>query len=81
MATIQIRDIPEDVYEGIRERARSAGQSLQAYMRAEVIENQRRRDRTAAMFAELDELMARDRGTGVTTEQIVADIREGRDSR
>jgi antitoxin FitA len=79
MATIQIRDIPDDVYEGIRQRARAAGQSLQAYMRAEVIANERRRERTAAIFAELDELLARDRGTGVTTEQIVADIREDRD--
>jgi plasmid stability protein len=79
MATIQIRDIPDDVYEGIRERARAAGQSLQAFMRAEVIENERRRERTAAVFAELDELMARDRGTGVTMEQIVADLREDRE--
>jgi plasmid stability protein len=79
MATIQIRDIPDDVYEGIRKQAKAAGQSLQAYMRAEVIENQRRRERTAAMFAELEEVLAQDRGTGVTTEQILADLREDRE--
>ncbi|MGH3906512.1 MAG: FitA-like ribbon-helix-helix domain-containing protein [Pseudonocardiaceae bacterium] len=28
MATIQIRDVPEDAYETIRRRARAAGQSI-----------------------------------------------------
>lgn len=37
VATIQIRDIPEEVYETIRLRARAAGQSIQAYMRDQVI--------------------------------------------
>lgn len=38
MATIQVREIPEDAYEVIRRRARAAGQSIQAYMRDVVIE-------------------------------------------
>lgn len=38
MATIQIRDIPEDAYEAIRRRAKSHGQSIQAYMREVVID-------------------------------------------
>ena len=33
MATIQIRDIPDDVHEQLQRQARDAGQSLQAYMR------------------------------------------------
>jgi len=33
MATIQIRDIPDDAYELIRQQAQAAGQSLQAFMR------------------------------------------------
>jgi len=33
VATIQIRDIPDDVHEALQRRAREAGQSLQAYMR------------------------------------------------
>lgn len=37
MATIQVREIPEDAYEVLRRRARRAGQSLQAYMRDEVV--------------------------------------------
>jgi antitoxin FitA len=37
MALIQIRDVPEETYETIRRRARAAGQSIQAYMRAHLI--------------------------------------------
>ncbi|HWB71311.1 MAG TPA: hypothetical protein VG452_03770 [Egibacteraceae bacterium] len=32
MATIQIRDVPEDVYQVFHRRARAAGKSIQAYM-------------------------------------------------
>lgn len=38
MATIQIREIPDDSYEVIRRRAKESGQSIQAYMRRLVIE-------------------------------------------
>ena len=37
MATIQVREIPEDLYEVLRRRARLAGQSMQAYMRDQVM--------------------------------------------
>jgi hypothetical protein len=37
MATIQVREIPEDLYEVLRRRARRAGQSLQAYMHDQVV--------------------------------------------
>lgn len=37
MATIQVREIPEDLYEVLRHRARRAGQSMQAYMRGQII--------------------------------------------
>ncbi len=33
MATIQIREIPEDAYEVIRKRTRADGRSIQSYMR------------------------------------------------
>ena len=42
MALIQIRDVPDDVYESIRRRAKRAGQSIQAYMLARTIELGRR---------------------------------------
>lgn len=73
MATIQIRDIPDDVYETIRARAREAGQSLQAYMRNHVVEWGSRRAK-AEVLAELREVMEADRGTGVTVEQILSDL-------
>jgi antitoxin FitA len=37
MATIQVREIPEDLYEVLRRRARRAGQSMQAYMRGQIM--------------------------------------------
>ena len=42
MATIQIRDIPDDVHEELQRQARAAGQSLQAFMRQWVVEWTRR---------------------------------------
>lgn len=38
MPTIQVRDLPEAVYETLRRRARRDGQSIQAYMRERVVE-------------------------------------------
>ena len=38
VATIQIREIPEDVYEILRARARASGRSIQSYMRDVVID-------------------------------------------
>ncbi len=38
MATIQIRNIPEEVHRVYRVRAAEAGQSLQEYLRAHLIE-------------------------------------------
>lgn len=38
MATIQIREIPEDAYEVIRKRARADGRSIQSYMRDWVVD-------------------------------------------
>lgn len=38
MATIQIREIPEETYEVIRKRARADGRSIQSYMRDWVVD-------------------------------------------
>ena len=37
MATIQVRNIPEDVHRVYRVRAATAGQSLQEYLRAHLV--------------------------------------------
>jgi antitoxin FitA len=80
MATIQIRDIPADAYETLREQARAAGQSLQAYMRERVVEMARIQARRAEIFAELNSALAKDRGSGIRTEDILADLDEMRRS-
>lgn len=38
MVTIQVRDLPEEVYETLRRRARADGRSLQSYLRKRLIE-------------------------------------------
>jgi antitoxin FitA len=73
MATIQIRDIPDEVYENIRRRAGEAGQSLQAYMRQHVVDWGSRRSK-AEMMAELRKVVAADPGPGVTIEDVLADL-------
>jgi hypothetical protein len=74
MATIQIRDIPDDVHEELQRKARQAGQSLQAYMRDRVIEWTQVQSRKAEALRHLDELLAREGGLGLTTKQILEDL-------
>jgi plasmid stability protein len=76
MATIQIRDIPEDVYETIRQRARRAGQSLQAYMRGQIVAQASRP--TSGELLEEWERELHEQPTGVTVEEIVRILREER---
>ncbi|GAA5135727.1 FitA-like ribbon-helix-helix domain-containing protein [Pseudonocardia adelaidensis] len=77
MATIQIRDIPDDVYESIRQEAKAAGQSLQAYMREQVTELARRRARWSEIVAEWEAELERF-GPTVSREQVLADLDEDR---
>ena len=49
IATIQIRDVPEESYEVLRRRARQAGQSMQAYMRDEIVAIASRPTKTEAI--------------------------------
>jgi hypothetical protein len=73
MATIQIRDIPEDTYEVIRKRARAAGKSIQSYMRDWLVDFA-----SAPTTAEVLEIMESVRdgsgSPGATRESILADI-------
>lgn len=73
MATIQVREIPDDAYEVIRKRARAAGQSIQAYMRDAVLELASR-PTTEEILALMENARA-DNGTpGATHESILADL-------
>lgn len=75
MATIQVRDLPEDVAETFRRRAELSGRSLQSYMREVLTALARRRDKAEAM-AIMAQTLANDPGPGASTEAILADLRE-----
>jgi antitoxin FitA len=72
MALIQIRDVPEDVYESIHRRARRAGQSIQAYMLARTVEIGRR-PTPDEVLAELDGDLATRPPLAVDTDALLAD--------
>lgn len=73
MATIQIREIPEDAYEVIRKRARSAGRSIQSYMRDWVIDFAGRPTAEEAL-ATMEAVLASSNTAGATQESIVDDL-------
>lgn len=76
MATIQVRNIPDDAYEIIRRRARAAGQSIQAYMRIE-IERLARESIDSDLFSEIERHIADD-GIVLDRATLQADIDSGR---
>jgi len=78
VATIQIRDIPDDVHQELQQRAREAGQSLQAYMREQVIEASRSRSRRAAALQRLEIMLEQEGPVGLTAEQIVEAVHADR---
>lgn len=77
MATIQIRELPEDAYETIRRRARAAGQSIQNYMHDQIVEFAGRRTKEEAWAAVESGLAAED-SPGPALEHIVDDLADDR---
>jgi antitoxin FitA len=77
MALIQIRDVPEDVYETIRLRARRAGQSMQEYMLARTIE-MGRRPTPSEVLADLEADLQRRPGLAIDAEALIAERDAGR---
>ncbi|MCP2254630.1 hypothetical protein LY13_003399 [Prauserella aidingensis] len=77
MATIQIRDIPDEEYEALRAAASAEGKSLQSYMReqagflARVARKRSAFERVRAALAERDE-------SRVTAESALADLDDSR---
>jgi plasmid stability protein len=71
VATIQIRDIPDDVHEELVRQARASGKSLQSYMRDWVVERTRSEARRAAVLAEMQVILRADGGPGLTVEEIL----------
>ena len=81
MATIQVKDVPEDVHRVLRTRAAEAGQSLQRFM-LDLLAREARRTTIVELLARrrIDSLhhpAHRD----VDSEEIAALIRADRDSR
>lgn len=77
MATIQIRDLPEETYETIRKRARARGQSIQNYMRDRLVDDAASPTADDIWYT-VDQLREQNTGTGATTDAIVADVRATR---
>jgi antitoxin FitA len=77
MALIQIRDVPEDVYETIRRRARRNGQSIQKYMLAQITEAARQDD-LDEVIAEIEEEQRRSPPLVIDVDQLLADRDSGR---
>ena len=75
MATIQVRDLPDDVAEVYRRRAEAAGRSLQSYMREQLIALARRRDK-AEVLAIVRQTLAEDPGPGLSAETIAEALGE-----
>lgn len=76
MPSIQVKDVPEDVHAVLRRRAGAAGQSLQEYLLARLVEE--------ARTPTLDEVLSRiDHRTGgrVTLKDAVRAVRADRDGR
>lgn len=73
MATIQIREVPEEAYEVIRKRARAAGRSIQSYMLEWVIDFASRPTTEEALAAMEAAREASDM-QGATRESILADL-------
>ena len=78
MATIQIRDVPEDVHRTYRRRAAEAGMSLQGYLLSELVDGARTQT-PAEVVAEIEEQLARGAGHGFSQTSSVALVRADRD--
>ena len=69
---IQVRNVPDDVHQTLKMRAAEAGISLSDYIKRDLEE--------LAKQAAVEEIgsRARDRSSGISTESILADLREVR---
>ncbi len=76
MPSIQVKDVPEEVHATLRRRAATAGQSLQEYLLANLIEQAGR----PTMEEWVEQVRSRER-FDIDIDAMVADIRADRESR
>lgn len=79
MATIQIRDVPEETHRAYRRRAAMAGMSLQEYLRAELIRSAATTT-PAELVAEVEERLRARGGVGFATTSSAEVLRVERES-
>ncbi len=79
MATIQVRNVPDDVYRIYRTRAAAAGMSLQEYLRAEMVRNAALRT-PAQLVAEVEERLRAEGREGFARVSAADLVRADRDS-
>ena len=73
MATIQVRELPEESYEVLRRRARRAGQSIQAYMRDQLIALADRPTKEESLAA-IESVLGRTDGDEPSAVSVVDDL-------
>ena len=74
MATIQIRDVPDEAHRQLVRLAQEAGQSLQAYMRRVVLDVAAEPAARIDAIHRLEGFLMEYGGVGATAEEIVADV-------
>jgi len=79
MATVQVRDVPDEVHRVYKARAAAAGMSLQEYLRAELIEGARTTSPAEVAQEVATELRAG--ASGYARASATALIRADRDAR
>ena len=83
MATLVVKDFPDDTYEALKERARHNGRSLSAEVRLllqQAVPRRRSQKEVAESIRRFREKIAAE-GRGMSAEEIVDMIREGREER
>ena len=80
MATIQIRDVPDDVHRAYRQRAAAAGMSLQEYLLAELV-SAAREPTPAELVAQVERQISERQGQGYSAESSTEHVRAARDDR
>lgn len=74
MPSIQVKNVPDDVHAVLRRRAAAAGQSLQEYLRAELIAQARQ-----PTVEEVFDRISQRTGGSLSLEEAVEAVREDRD--
>jgi plasmid stability protein len=79
VASILIRDVPDDVRAELAARAARRGQSMQEFVKGLLVETVSKPD-IETWIAQVRQHVAEMEGPGTTAEEIVAELRRRRDS-